>query len=87
MSSASVSHSYTNTTSLPVVISLFPPQVRSLGGGCPEYVVVLLQVPCKEQVTAEEGDVFGHVAHRDVQIATLFHHGLQKQQKQVTRTE
>ena len=46
-------------------------------------MVVLLQVPCKEEVTAEECDVLGHVTQRDVEVATLLHHGLQKQQDQV----
>ena len=44
---------------------------------------MLLQVPCKEEVTAEECDVLRHVTKRDVEVATLLHHGLQKQQEQV----
>lgn len=39
-------------------------------------MIVFAEVASKEQVTAKHCDVFRHVAHRDVEISTLFHHSL-----------
>lgn len=50
----------------PVVIRFLAPEVRSLCGGAPQHVVVLLEVAGKEQVTAKHGDVLGKVPKGDV---------------------